>query len=121
MIYGAARFFRVWLVACGLLLSDIPLAAQVKERIAVVDFEVPGDVGVPDAGKIVPRLLLSEFSDKYELVTRTQLQALLNEKNLQVSDLMDASGAKERGKLIPVSLVSLPRSSFLLAFPASWR
>ncbi|HUU31815.1 MAG TPA: protein kinase, partial [Phycisphaerae bacterium] len=77
-------------------------ADAVKERIAVVDFQVQGDVGVADAGKIIPRLLLSEFAEKYELVTRTQLESLLREKNLQISDLMAADRAAELGKLLPV-------------------
>ncbi|MEW6355870.1 MAG: CsgG/HfaB family protein [Planctomycetota bacterium] len=98
----------VRLLAIGLIVCCIPpnsggaAAADTKERIAIVDFDVQGDVGIADAGKIVPRLLLSEFAEKYEMVTRTQLQALLTEKNLQVSDLMDADKAKQYGKLIPV-------------------
>ncbi|MBI5396515.1 MAG: hypothetical protein HZA91_14565 [Verrucomicrobia bacterium] len=91
------RLFFSWTFVTGVV-----LAAGPKERIAVVDFEVQGAVGVADAGKIVSRLLLSEFSDRFELVTRTQLQTLLTEKNLQVTDLMEADKAKEYGKLIAV-------------------
>ena len=91
------RLFFSWTFVTGVV-----LAASPKERIAIVDFEVQGAVGVADAGKIVSRLLLSEFADQFELVTRTQLQALLTEKNLQVTDLMEADKAKEYGKLIAV-------------------
>lgn len=73
-----------------------------RERIAVVDFQVYGDVGVRDAEKIVPRLLLSEFTGKFELVDRTQLEVLLKEQNLQMSDLMAPDKALRNGKLIPV-------------------
>lgn len=91
------RLFLLWTFVTG-----VALAASPKERIAVVDFEVQGAVGVADAGKIVSRLLLSEFADRFELVTRTQLQTLLTEKNLQVTDLMEADKAKQYGKLIAV-------------------
>ncbi len=77
-------------------------AIAIKETIAVVDFRIHGDVGVRDVGTIVARLLLPEFEKKYEIVTRTQLEALLKEKNLQVTDLMVVDKDLEYGKLIPV-------------------
>ena len=78
------------------------VVAAIKETIAVVDFQVQGDVGVTDVEKIVPRLLLSEFGEKFELVTRTQLETVLREKNLQFTDLMTPDKALEKAKLLPV-------------------
>ena len=106
-----------WCVASGGMLSpvchgadvhtvvvQIPAATapQEAQAIAVVDFGVCGDVPVKDAGKIMSRLLLSEFEGRYEIVTRAHLAQLLAEHDLMMSDLMDAPGALRRGKVLPV-------------------
>ncbi len=104
----AARRFeearRAWATAdAAALISEAEqTAAAIKEQIAVVDFQVQGDVGVSDAGKIVARLLLDEFAGKFELVTRTQLETVLKEKNLQFHDLMTPDKALQNAKLLPV-------------------
>jgi|GEM_PF-2633288 TolB-like protein len=67
-----------------------PLFSQEqKERLAVAPFEVSGidDVSV---GSVVADLILSRLSDKFELYERTLLKKLLEEKNLQDSDLSAA-------------------------------
>lgn len=85
-------------VAIGVLLNlasmvpaqeSTPTAAE-KIRIAVADFATSGDVGIPEAGRSVSELLLTEFgSDKFQLIERSMLASLLKEKDLSITDIVD--------------------------------
>ena len=61
-----------------------------KPRVCVAMFEVAGDVGIPDAGKAVPELMLSRFDAKrFQLVDRSRVEGVLAEQNLSLAQIMD--------------------------------
>ncbi|NLW85679.1 MAG: SUMF1/EgtB/PvdO family nonheme iron enzyme [Planctomycetes bacterium] len=69
-----------------------------RHRIAVADFSVTGDVGIADAGKAVGELLLSRFgADRYQLVERSHLAAILAEHDLTMAEIV-SNPARLRGK-----------------------
>ena len=60
-----------------------------KHRIAVADFTVKGDVGIFGAGETVPELLLQEFGqERFQLVERSQLAAILAEHDLTIAKVV---------------------------------
>ncbi len=62
--------------------------ATTRHRIAVVDFSISGDVGIAEAGKSVAELLLTRLSaDRYQLVERSHLAAILGEHDLTMADI----------------------------------
>ena len=66
------------------------LEATLAPRIGVVEFAVTGDVGIAEAGKTVAELVLTHLpTDKYRLVERTQVAALLYEKDLAIAQIVD--------------------------------
>jgi tetratricopeptide (TPR) repeat protein len=59
-----------------------------KPRIAVAEFVVVGDVGIPDAGKAVPELMLGRFDpQRFQLVERAWLDAALAQQGLSVAQV----------------------------------
>lgn len=83
-------------------------------RIAVVDFDVKGDLGLPDAGRAVAELLLPRFQGKFELVERMQLARLVEERNLQMTDLVDPVAGP--GNLVKIKRVQSLVLGSLLGF-----
>lgn len=66
-----------------------PGTADRVERLAVVDFEVIGSVGVQGAGAVVAEGLLSQFpAGRFDLVERRRLQSILTENDLQLTDIV---------------------------------
>ena len=69
-----------------------------KHRIAVADFKVKGRVNIAGAGETVPELLLPEFGqERYQLVERSQLAAILAEYDLTIAKIVN-NPALLRGK-----------------------
>lgn len=69
-----------------------------RHRIAVADFSVTGNVGIQDAGKAVGELLLSRFNpERYQLVERSHLAAILAEHDLTMAQIV-SNPALLRGK-----------------------
>jgi len=61
-----------------------------KPRLAVAEFAVTGDVGVPDVGKSVAELLLTKFNpDRFQLVERAALTAILKERDLTLAEIVE--------------------------------
>jgi tetratricopeptide (TPR) repeat protein len=59
-----------------------------RPRIAVAEFAVVGDVGIPDAGKAVPELMLGRFDpQRFQLVERAWLDAALAQQGLTVGEI----------------------------------
>jgi tetratricopeptide (TPR) repeat protein len=54
-----------------------------RDRLGVADFEVRGDVGLPDAGRVVADELLAGFKPRFDLVERSQLGKVLDELKLE--------------------------------------
>jgi len=80
-------------------------SAAEKPTIAVVDFQTQGDIRIKDAAKIIPRLLLAEFAGKFALISRSELDALLSERDLRMSDLSASTTPGERIKILPVKFL----------------
>jgi len=68
--------------------------SNAKERIAIVDFSEKGDVGIKDVGQTVSELLAAMVSlNKYQLVERSQLAALLKEQDVTMAAAGDNPNA----------------------------
>lgn len=75
-------------------------AAADRPRIAVVDFSVVGKVEIPQAGKAVAELLLTKFDpEKFQLIERTRLAAILQEKKLTMADVVADPGVLRAKKV----------------------
>jgi tetratricopeptide (TPR) repeat protein len=66
-----------------------------RDRLGVADFEVRGDVGLPDAGRVVADELLSGFKRRFDLVERSQLGKVLDELKLEGAGAADDPQARE--------------------------
>ena len=61
-----------------------------KPRLCIAPFEVIGDVGIPEAGKSIAELLLGRFDpQRFQLVERTRLTAMLTGQDLTVAQIYD--------------------------------
>ena len=60
-----------------------------RQRIAVVDFKVIGDVGINQAGQAVAEQLLPKFGERFQVVERSQLEAILKEHDLTMAQIVD--------------------------------
>ena len=77
-------------------LDDVQFAIQNRrERLAVAEFELRGDVGVPQAGAFVADEILTAFKGKYDLVERGQLDKLVAELKLE-NGLTDDDLARQK-------------------------
>ena len=88
-----------------------------KQPVAVIDFEEKGDVasalGAKDAGQTVAELVLTRFGqDRYQLIERSQLAALLANVDLTIALVRD-DPEKVIGKLTGVKYLVLGRVSKL--------
>ena len=58
-----------------------------RDRLAVADFEVIGDVGIPLAGRTIAEEILPHFTSRYDLVERSQVGAILQDINVNPAEL----------------------------------
>lgn len=66
-----------------------PSSPPQLERLAVIDFEVIGNVGVEGAGAIIAEGLLARFPDeRFDLVERRLVGRILLENDLQMTDIV---------------------------------
>ncbi len=71
-----------------------------RERLAVADFEVRGDIGLPRAGAFVADELLPAFKGRYTLMERGQLNKIAEELKLESAGLIDdPDGRREVGRV----------------------
>lgn len=75
--------------------------AFVKRRdvVAVADFELRNDVGMPGAGAALAEELLPRLKPKFDLVERAQLRQVLGELKVQQGFLDDPKQQQQIGKL----------------------
>jgi tetratricopeptide (TPR) repeat protein len=73
--------------------AKIALANR-RDRLAVADFEVIGDVGMPLAGRTIAEEMLPHFKGRFDLVERSQFGALLQDLKIEAGDLQ----TNERGR-----------------------
>ncbi|MFM7150509.1 MAG: hypothetical protein ACKO23_11750, partial [Gemmataceae bacterium] len=67
-----------------------------RDRVGVADFEVLGEVGLPEAGRIVAAELLPHFRPRFDVVEQAQIQRIMAEMNLPASDVGDSLTAREQ-------------------------
>ncbi len=90
-------------------IDEYTLALQKRrDRLSVADFEIRGDIGLPEAGRVVAEELLPAFKPRYDLVERSQLAQVLGELKLAATDLAaNGSGCQEVGRLARVRYLVL--------------
>lgn len=98
-----------------MLLISLPLAAQQRKRVAVLDFEygtVRSNAAAifgtdTDIGRGIRDLLVQRFveSGKYAVIERAALDAVLAEQNFSNSDRANPSSAAALGKVLGVDAI----------------
>ena len=79
-----------------------------KDRVAIVDFEEVNDIGVPRAGHGIAEELVGFMRPRYDVIERSQVNALLQEMKLdQVALSQDEEGRGEFGRLARARYVVL--------------
>jgi TolB-like protein len=88
--------------------GEDPAAEPNKLRVAVYEFKVRGNLGLPDAGSIIAEWMISSLAatNRFTLMERVLLQQVIEEQELQSSYLADESAlAAEAGRLHGVEAV----------------
>jgi tetratricopeptide (TPR) repeat protein len=88
-------------------LDDYNLALQKRrDRVAVADFEVRGDLGIAAIGRTAAEQLLPSLKPRFDVVERTQVGRVLEELKLEAGNLVDQpAGRQEFGRLAGVRYV----------------
>ncbi len=102
------RFVYLGVLLLGLLLQRPAMAAgdcDGKMPVAVVEFDVMGELGIPDAGAIIAEWMISALgrTRSFDLKERVLLKKVLEEQQLAASGLLDDRAAAEIGKIYGVS------------------
>jgi len=97
------RFFCLGVLLLGVWVQ--PATAAEKLPVAVVEFDVMGELGIPDAGAIIAEWMISALgrTRSFDLKERVLLKKVLEEQQLAASGLLDDRAAAEIGKLYGVS------------------
>ena len=118
------------LLAC--LAGDVPLAMGEDARplpaegadktpLAVVPFQVLGEVGVKDAGAILAERLMPLLADKYQIVDQAQLKQFQDQDALTMADLValgeGASPEQRRARALRLRAVRILVVGTLSAAP----
>lgn len=88
--------------------SELSASAIIKPRIAVLAFEIQGNLGIPDAGSIIAEWMLRELekSQAFTITERAQLRKVLDEQELQSSYLVNQSSQAARvGEMLGVEAI----------------
>lgn len=90
-------------------IDEYTLALQKRrDRVSVAEFEVRGDVGIPEAGRALADEVLPALKGRFELVERGQLAKVAGELKLEASDLFeDESCRRQVGQLARVRYLVL--------------
>jgi len=83
---------------------DITAQEQEKMIIAVVEFDVKGDLGIQDAGAIIAEWMISSIgkTDQYDLKERVLLKKILEEQQLGLTGVLDEQTVSKIGSLYGV-------------------
>lgn len=105
-------FLQGKLIALFLLIlwSGFPLSGKAGEpeparlSVAIVEFDVMGDLGIPDAGSIIAEWMVSSIgrTEKFDLKERVLLKKVLAEQQLVLSGIVDEAMAARIGKVFGV-------------------
>jgi hypothetical protein len=90
-------------------IDEYTLALQKRrDRLSVADFEVRGEVGIPEAGRTIAEELLPAFKLRFDLMERGQLGKVIEELKLEASSLaQNEDGRREVGRLAKVRYLVL--------------
>lgn len=88
----------IFVLLCAILSFCVPSFSQPPEekmRVAVVEFDEKGDIGIKDAAAIVAECLISAISKtgKYSIIERPLLKKVSEEKGFQLTDKVDPETA----------------------------
>src|SRR5262245_39442300 len=79
-----------------------------KDRVAVADFEVINDIGIPRAGHAIAEELVGHFRPRFDVVERSMVQAVLTGMKLEHGELaVNDTARTEFGKLAKARYVVL--------------
>lgn len=71
-------------------IDDYTLALQNRrERLAIAEFEVRGDIGIPEAGRFIADELLPAFKSRYDLVERSQIEQIALDLKVEKHGVLD--------------------------------
>lgn len=71
-----------------------------RDRLAVADFEVIGDVGIPLVGRAIADDLLPHFKARFDLVERGQIATIVQELKLNADEIhLNEQGRSEIGRI----------------------
>ena len=89
----------ILLLFSGSVLSS--LQDSEKTRVGIVEFKVENDIGLENAGVIIPEWLASEFVrlGRYEVTERLFLKAVIDEQALGQTGIIDDATAARVGKI----------------------
>jgi len=92
---------------CSSNIFILPHQVSAKEkrmRVAVVEFDVKGDVPIRDAGSIIAEMLVTSLSkeEKFDLKERILLKKILKEQSLGATGVIDGNTAVKLGKVYGV-------------------
>lgn len=94
---------RLTLLLVTILCATMFIQAQ-QQKVAVVEFEVKGNVGIKDAGTIIAEWMSSGISKtgKFELYERILLKKVLEEQKLGVTGIISEDTASKMGEIYGV-------------------
>jgi curli biogenesis system outer membrane secretion channel CsgG len=106
---------KLSILACVLAAASLPLFAQAKKRVAVLNFEygtVSSGVAAVfgtnvDVGKGIADMIVEKLvkGGKYSVIERKALDKVLAEQNFSNSDRADASTAAKLGRILGVDAI----------------
>ncbi|HYV39384.1 MAG TPA: CsgG/HfaB family protein, partial [Gemmataceae bacterium] len=89
-------------------IDEYTLALQNRrDRIAIADFEVRGDIGIPMADRVIAEELLPYFKGRFDIVERGQFAKVLDELKLEGGTFGTDQDRQEFGKLAKVRYLVL--------------
>ncbi len=104
--YKRGQIFLL-LISLVLIILSQPILAQEmtkKTRVGIVEFKEENDIGLENAGVIIPEWLASEFVriGRYQVSERLSLELLIKEQALGQTGLIEDETAAKVGKLYGV-------------------
>ena len=92
------------LIVTLLFLPHSGFAEANKMNVAVLEFEVKGDIGIKDAGAIIAEWMINALfqSQEYDLRERVLLRKILKEQDLGMTGAIDKKTASKIGELYGV-------------------
>ncbi|MFP4180960.1 MAG: CsgG/HfaB family protein, partial [Spirochaetaceae bacterium] len=76
-------------------------------RVGITEFEVKNDIGLDNAGEVIPEVLVSRLKEtgEYDLSERVLLKKVLEEQELQISGLTDEETVAQVGEIYNLDMV----------------